>query len=43
MAMWLPGVTKLPTRAGSLSWTETATLPAGTSMALVPCGWVAEA
>ena len=38
--MWEPGVTKLPTLAGSLSWIDMATMPAGTSMALVPVGVV---
>ena len=32
----LPGVTKFPTRAGSLSCTDTASLPGGTWIALSP-------
>ena len=40
MARCVPGVTNVPTRAGSLSCTETATMPAGTWMALLPVGVV---
>ena len=38
----LPGVTKLPTRAGSLSCTDTASLPGGTWIALSPIDGLAE-
>lgn len=40
MAMRDPGRTKVPTRAGSVSSTATASIPEGTSIALVPTGVV---
>ncbi len=38
MVMKLPGVTKLPTRAGSERATDTASLPVGTWMSFSPTG-----